>query len=61
VLLVVKKDDPATSLDDLAKARYGYINRSCSSTYFPPAILLNRKSLNLDDYFRLTRIDPGRT
>jgi phosphonate transport system substrate-binding protein len=57
----VKKDDPATSLDDLAKARYGYINRSCSSTYFPPAILLNRKSLNLDDYFRLTRIDPGRT
>jgi phosphonate transport system substrate-binding protein len=61
VLLVVKKDDPATSLDDLAGAKLGYINRSCSSTYFPPAILLNRKGLKLDDYFELTRIPVGYT
>ena len=42
-LLVVRKDDPANSLDDLAGSEYGYMNRSCSSSYFPPAILLQQK------------------
>jgi phosphonate transport system substrate-binding protein len=61
VLLVVGKNDPATSLDDLAGAKYGYINRSCSSTYFPPSILLARQNQRLDDYFDLVVIDVGET
>ena len=41
-LLVVRSDDSATGLDDLAGAEYGYINTSCTSSYFSPAILLTR-------------------
>jgi len=39
-LLVVRSDDPATGVDDLAGADYGFINTSCTSSYFSPAILL---------------------
>ena len=35
-VLVVRKDDPAESLMDLEGATYGYINKSCTSSYFPP-------------------------
>ncbi|KUI41278.1 hypothetical protein AU197_01720 [Mycobacterium sp. IS-1590] len=38
-LLVVRSDDPATGPDDLAGAQCGYINTSCTSSYFAPAIL----------------------
>jgi ABC-type phosphate/phosphonate transport system substrate-binding protein len=38
-LLVVRQDDPARSLDDLEGSEYGYLNRTCSSSFFPPAIL----------------------
>ncbi len=41
-VLVVAKDDPADSLSDLEGATYGYINKSCSSSYFPPYILLQK-------------------
>jgi phosphonate transport system substrate-binding protein len=41
-LLVVGADDPATALEELAGADYGYINASCTSSYFAAAILLNR-------------------
>jgi phosphonate transport system substrate-binding protein len=37
---VVRSDDPATGVDDLAGADYGFINTSCTSSYFSPAILL---------------------
>jgi hypothetical protein len=47
-VLVVKKNDSAESLDDLKSASYGYINKSCSSSYFPPAILLNASGRRLD-------------
>jgi ABC-type phosphate/phosphonate transport system substrate-binding protein len=49
-VLVVRKDDPAASLNDLEGARYGYINKSCSSSYFPPAILLQKHGKKLDDF-----------
>jgi ABC-type phosphate/phosphonate transport system substrate-binding protein len=57
-LLVVRQDDPAKSLDDLEGSEYGYINRSCSSSFFPPAILLNQKGKKLDTFFKLKQV-PG--
>ncbi len=60
-LLVVGKDDPASSLDDLEGARYGIINRSCSSTYFPPAILLARQGRKIGDVLQVTPVKPGPT
>ncbi len=59
-LLVVRKDDPATSLDDLEGAKLSYINCSCSSSYFPPGILLQRKGKQLRDFFEIVQIKPGR-
>ncbi|VEG38560.1 ABC transporter, phosphonate, periplasmic substrate-binding protein [Mycolicibacterium flavescens] len=38
-VLVVRRDDAASGLDDLAGAQCGYINTSCTSSYFAPAIL----------------------
>ena len=49
-LLVVRKDDPATGLEDLGGADYGYINTSCTSSYFSPAILLNRLGKTWDTF-----------
>lgn len=60
-LLVVRKDDPAESIEDLAGAKLGYINRSCSSSYFPPAILLARQDKVLDDVLNLVEVTPGPT
>ena len=60
-LLVVRKDDPANGLDDLAGVRYGYINKSCSSSYFPPAILLTKQGKKLNDFLQITQVQPGRT
>src|SRR6478735_9339410 len=37
-VVVVRKDDPATGLADLAGASFGYVNRSCTSSYFALAI-----------------------
>ena len=42
-VLVVRKDDPATGFDDLKGATYGYINRSCTSSYFPAAVMLAQR------------------
>lgn len=47
-VLVVRRDDGAAGLDDLAGSKYGYINKSCSSSYFPPAIMLHREGRRLD-------------
>ena len=51
-LLVVRKDDPANSLDDLEGATYGWMNRSCSSSYFPPAIQLQEKGKKIEDFLK---------
>jgi phosphonate transport system substrate-binding protein len=50
-LLVVSADDPATGLKDLTGADYGYINTSCTSSYFAPAILLNRIGETWDTFW----------
>ena len=60
-LLVVRRDDPAESLDDLEGAEYGYINKSCSSSYFPPAILLNQQGRKLNEFLHIKAIKPGPT
>ncbi len=60
-LLVVRHDDPAKGLDDLQGAKFGYINKSCSSSYFPPAILLNRQGKALDEFLEMTPVEPGAT
>jgi ABC-type phosphate/phosphonate transport system substrate-binding protein len=52
-VLVVRKDDPANSLDDLEGATYGYINKSCSSSYFPPAIMLVSRGKRLDEFLKI--------
>lgn len=52
-VLVVRKDDPANRLDDLKGSEYGIINRSCSSSYFPPAILLGKQGKKLDDFLKV--------
>ncbi|KAF3013085.1 hypothetical protein E8E14_011326 [Neopestalotiopsis sp. 37M] len=50
-VLVVRRDDPATKLEGLRGARYGYINKSCTSSYFPPIVMLHRKGLVRADEF----------
>jgi hypothetical protein len=57
-LLVVRKDDPANSIEDLAGSTYGYMNKSCSSSYFPPAIMVNSKGTHFDEFFKIVEV-PG--
>jgi phosphonate transport system substrate-binding protein len=57
-VLVVAKDDPANCLDDLFGATFGYINQSCTSSYFAPAILLQRRGRSLGGYFDLRTTAP---
>lgn len=55
-LLVVRHDDPATSLEDLEGSEYAYLNRSCSSSFFPPAILLQQAGRKIDTFFKLKQV-----
>ena len=57
-LLVVGADDPATGLDDLAGADYGYINTSCTSSYFSPAILLTQLGKTWDTFLHFVPVPP---
>jgi hypothetical protein len=52
-VLVVRNDDPANSLNDLEGATYGYINKSCSSSYFPPYILLNSQGKDASAFLKM--------
>jgi hypothetical protein len=54
-LLVVRQDDPAKGTD------YGYINKSCSSSYFPPALLLEKKGRKLNEFLNIMQVKPGPT
>lgn len=49
-VLVVRKDDTAASLKDLRGASYGYINQSCTSSYFPPAVMLVKEGIRADQF-----------
>jgi ABC-type phosphate/phosphonate transport system substrate-binding protein len=55
-LLVVRHDDESNSLDDLEGSTYGYLNRSCSSSFFPPAIMLHEKGKKLETFFELKQV-----
>lgn len=57
-VLVVRHDDPASDLGDLEGARYAYINKSCSSSYFSPAILLASHGRKLDDFLDIVPTAP---
>lgn len=57
-VLVVRQDDPAECLADLAGAAFAYINRSCTSSYYAPAILLHRLGASLGDFFDLCPTAP---
>lgn len=57
-VLVVAKDDPATRLEDLDGSTFALINRSCSSSYFAPAILVQRLGHRVDEYFDLCETAP---
>lgn len=50
-VLVVRKEDPAKNLMDLKGASYGYINQSCTSSYFPPILMLHKHGIAFDDFF----------
>ena len=55
-LLVVRQDDQANNLDDLEGSTYGFLNRSCSSSFFPPAIMLHEKGKKLETFFELRQV-----
>ncbi len=52
-VLVVRKEDAAESLMDLDGASYGYINKSCTSSYFPPAVMLNERGIQFDRFLSM--------
>ncbi len=52
-VLVVREDDPADCLDDLAGATYGYINTSCSSSYFAIHIVLEKQGRNAAEFLSM--------
>jgi phosphonate transport system substrate-binding protein len=52
-VLVVRKDDPAKSLKDLEGATFGYINKSCTSSYFPPAVMLADEGIQFDRFLTM--------
>jgi ABC-type phosphate/phosphonate transport system substrate-binding protein len=57
-VLVVRKDDPAQSLLEIEGAKFAYINKSCSSSYFSPAILLGQSGRKLASFFDLVPTAP---
>jgi phosphonate transport system substrate-binding protein len=57
-VVVVRKDDPASRLLDLEGAKCAYINKSCSSSYFTPAILLNRHGKRLTRFLEMVPTAP---
>ena len=50
-VFIVAKDNPATSWHDLRGKRLGYINTSCTTSYFSPSVLIGREGFVLKDYF----------
>lgn len=55
-VLVVRSDDPASSVADLAGAQCGYINSSCTSSYFAPAILLTAQGKSWSEFLKFVPV-----
>lgn len=58
-LLLVHRDDPANSIDDLEGATFGVLNRSCSTTFFSPWFLLNPRGKRFDRFAELVHVEAG--
>jgi phosphonate transport system substrate-binding protein len=50
--LVVKKDSEVNSLEQLKNKTLSYINLSCTTSYFAPALLLAEKGYTLNNFFK---------
>jgi len=50
-VFVVKSSNPATRWQELRRARLGYINTYCTTSYFAPSILLAREGQALTSFF----------
>ena len=57
-VLVVRRDDPASGIADLEGARFAYINRSCSSSWFSTAILLQAHGKTLSRFLEMVPTPP---
>ncbi|MGD9987823.1 phosphate/phosphite/phosphonate ABC transporter substrate-binding protein [Pseudonocardia sp.] len=57
-VLVVRADDPATSTADLDGATLGYVNTSCSSSWFAPALLTRRYDRRVAEFFTPVLVPP---
>jgi ABC-type phosphate/phosphonate transport system substrate-binding protein len=57
-VLVVAAEDPARTVNDLLGASLGYVNASCSSSYFAPALLAARHGRRLTGQFTLVLTPP---
>jgi phosphonate transport system substrate-binding protein len=57
-VLVVRHTDPASTLEDLIGSSLGYVNASCSSSYFAPALLAARHGRRLNECFSLVLTPP---
>lgn len=57
-VLVVAADDPARTVDDLVGTSLGYVNASCSSSYFAPALLAARHGRRFTEHFALVLTPP---
>ena len=55
-VLVVRIEDTATNLEGLEGSEYGYINKSCSSSYFPPAIILRAQGKDLASFLKIKQV-----
>jgi phosphonate transport system substrate-binding protein len=55
-VLVVRRDDPAQSFDDLAGTEFGYINNSCSSSFYAMSVLLEKQGRKLNDFLKPKRV-----
>ncbi|RTL64456.1 MAG: hypothetical protein EKK42_24620 [Pseudonocardiaceae bacterium] len=57
-VLVVRADDPATCTADLDGATLGYVNTSCSSSWFAPALLTRQRSRRVGEFFTPVLVPP---
>ncbi|AEA22655.1 phosphate/phosphite/phosphonate ABC transporter substrate-binding protein [Pseudonocardia benzenivorans] len=57
-VLVVRADDPARHVDDLSGATLGYVNTSCSSSWYAPALLARQQDASIEEYFRPVLVPP---
>ncbi|MBN9111875.1 MAG: PhnD/SsuA/transferrin family substrate-binding protein [Pseudonocardia sp.] len=57
-VLVVRVDDPATTTADLEGATLGYVNTSCSSSWFAPALLTHQRGRRVGEFFTPVLVPP---